>query len=291
MSIEKYYTKYKLLDVPVVSGGHYFIRSVLVRLNAPYKEIPVDQVCDSHDQGDKEGEKKRQVLQMKPGLVDHSAFYTNTLDRRTSLCLWVSPPNEEGEVIATKKMVVTCTSSCATSSAKFKKPERARDMALVQTLEVQKPGGEVEVLARVANNVWPKADVNKRDYKKPERRKPKGGASEPQKRKRRASVPEPGCSDDDSAGGGDDGGADGAGGPSGMKRMKLQPKPEPYPGEVMESSPRLSKSNDHQYSTTISEPMVEIVIDNWRSMSYCLRAEIVNGNCTKLDIDNILKGE
>eukprot|EP00090_Calanus_glacialis_P007056 TRINITY_DN15519_c0_g1_i5.p1 TRINITY_DN15519_c0_g1~~TRINITY_DN15519_c0_g1_i5.p1 ORF type:complete len:144 (+),score=19.04 TRINITY_DN15519_c0_g1_i5:479-910(+) len=76
-------------------------------------------------------------------------------------------------------MIFMCNDSCINSSLShvFKNAESARDLFLVQTLEMESRG-VITVLARSKVSVWPKASVCERDLQKTERRKPKGAAAQ-----------------------------------------------------------------------------------------------------------------
>jgi len=55
--------------------------------------------------------------------------------------------------------------------------EKSRDIVIEQTLEVKLTDGTVKILATATTCIWPKADINRRDFVKDVRFEPKGGAS------------------------------------------------------------------------------------------------------------------
>jgi len=175
-------------NVELHEEGEYFVRSLLIRSSDAFRHFPVNQVCEKHCvtyDGLAYLYKKNQPLQALPGSSEQVYTYSDQ-GARSSLIHKCSKPDDSGHIIASTQMIFMCNDSCINSSYSqdYKNAEAARDLLLVQTLEVKKQG-VIKVLARSKVAVWPKASVCQRDLKKTERRKPKGAAAQKANRLKR----------------------------------------------------------------------------------------------------------
>ena len=100
---------------------------------------------------------------------------------RSSICFNIGNPNQTiGYLEETITIKCICNDSCNTCEDQpFKNTGCSRDLLLVLTIETIEYG---IILARKSFGVWPKASVSPRELDKPERRKPKGGAAQLNKR-------------------------------------------------------------------------------------------------------------
>ena len=166
-------------DLPTRPPGPLLVRAVLVRKNKTYRHYGVDQICKKHRK-EVPTENWENVLQAAPGLEGRWKY--GAKGPRSSICFNIGNPNQEsGHLEETIRLKCICNDTCRTCDDKtFKHTESSRDLLLVLTLETIEYG---VILARRSFGVWPKAVVNPRELDKPERRKPKGGAAQLNKRK------------------------------------------------------------------------------------------------------------
>ena len=160
------------------STGPLRVGAILVRKDETYRHFGVDKICENHRK-EVGAELAGHVLQPAPGL--DSVAYLDSDGQRNSVCFQIGRPNPSGQLEATIGLKCICNDSCSTcDDHDFRPTESSRDLLLVLTLESVDYG---VVLARRAIGIWPKAIVRPKDLNKPERRKPKGGAAQLNKKK------------------------------------------------------------------------------------------------------------
>eukprot|EP00092_Neocalanus_flemingeri_P019883 GFUD01021537.1.p1 GENE.GFUD01021537.1~~GFUD01021537.1.p1 ORF type:complete len:362 (+),score=43.01 GFUD01021537.1:50-1087(+) len=146
----------------------FFIRVVIFRKHAEFRHFAVNTICPKHLKEDPKH--PMHVLQALPG-SDQPYFYTNSnAQHRKSISFPCDPP-VTGNISKGLQMRFMCNASCNTcSDVAFKNKEKAQDLLLVFTLEVQPVGRLPSVLARTSVPIWPKAAVAPRDLEKGARR-------------------------------------------------------------------------------------------------------------------------
>ena len=168
-------------DIKMQPSATYFIRSILVKANPPYKHFPVDKVCEKHKENNPITD--RQPIQPTKGTPkEEYSFCMSGI--RPSLIHWCGKPNENNTIRLTMNLMFPCMDSCCNTSynSTSKNAEAARDLKLVQTLE-KLHHNQISVIRRHTVDIWPKARISKRELYKKERRQPKGGQSHRMKSK------------------------------------------------------------------------------------------------------------
>jgi len=175
--------------VPSPDDSTFYIRVMLVRDHEGFTHIPVDQVCEKHDEGD---ELKKHVLRYSKDYNFYPAIYVNGY--RPSIVVEVPPP-EDGNIVVTMGVYFKCNDSCVTSQQMVSESKsmahKARDLRLVTTLEIRK-NFKMEIIQRNSMLLWIKAALDKTHLIREHRRGPQGGLA--QKLKRENNEPEPGTS-------------------------------------------------------------------------------------------------
>ena len=159
-------------DIKLQPSGTYFIRSILVKANSPYKHFPVDRICEKHKENDPITDK--QPIQPTKGTPKEKYSFCIS-GTRPSLIHWCEKPNENNTIRLTMNVMFPCMDTCCNTShnSTSKNAEAARDLKLVQTLE-NLHNNQINVIRRHTINIWPKARIANRELCKKERRKPKG---------------------------------------------------------------------------------------------------------------------
>lgn len=147
------------------------------------KVCETHQLTFSHEPTDKD---LTHIIQGLPGYESDKLIYINaTNGGRNSLVYLTDNPDNHGNVSVASKLISLCNATCVSKLGNGRRKEALYDLLLVQTLEVFRSNTrEVEVLARRAHNIWPKAALCNRDFKKETRRMLKGGKTVKAKRRK-----------------------------------------------------------------------------------------------------------
>jgi len=149
----------------------------LKRIHQEYKHIPVNKVCEKHQE---EGDKNHPIL---PALMEPEDKYKHSIDGSH---LWYSCgfPND-GLLKEQISLSFPCNDSCETSNSQMVRKEAARDVLLSCSLFLLGNDGSEKCLHTERIHVWPKATITKRDLDKLERHLPKGSIAQQAAMKRR----------------------------------------------------------------------------------------------------------
>lgn len=172
--------------VPSSDDSTFFIRLMLVREHEGYTHMPVDKVCQKH-QDQEEEELKNHVIRYSKDYNFYPAIYVEGY--RPSIVFEVPAP-ENRKIDVTLGMFFKCNDSCVTSqilSESKSMTHKARDLRLVHTLEIRR-NFKMEILQRSSMSLWIKAVLDKTHLIREQRRGPQGGLA--QKLKRENSEPE-----------------------------------------------------------------------------------------------------